>query len=64
MEQVFAEGGFTFRYPKGLSASASTGRDSFLHIGAHPELLSDEVMEVFETLFGRRSWNAPKMTRD
>jgi hypothetical protein len=32
------------------SASASTGRDLFLHIGNHPELLTDKAMEIFETL--------------
>lgn len=32
------------------SESASTGRDLFLHIGNHPELLTDKAMEIFETL--------------
>jgi hypothetical protein len=33
-----------------LSMSATTGRDLFLHIGDHPELLTDEAIEMFETL--------------
>jgi hypothetical protein len=33
-----------------LSVSAATGRDLFLHIADHPELLTDEAIEMFETL--------------
>jgi hypothetical protein len=33
-----------------LSMSATTGRDLFLHVGDHPELLTDEAIEMFETL--------------
>ncbi len=33
-----------------VSASATTWRDLFLHIGDHPELLTDEAIEIFETL--------------
>jgi hypothetical protein len=33
-----------------VSASAATGRDLLLHIGDHPELLTDEAMEILETL--------------
>lgn len=33
-----------------LSASAPKGRDLFLHIGGHPEVLTREAIEMFETL--------------
>jgi hypothetical protein len=33
-----------------LTVSATTGRDLFLHIGDHPELLTAEAIEMFETL--------------
>lgn len=33
-----------------LSVPTTTARDLFLHIGDHPELLTDEAVDVFETL--------------
>jgi hypothetical protein len=49
-----------------ITASATTGRDLFLHIGDHPELLTDEAIEIFETLVRQaklvRAANDPKLT--
>ena len=49
-----------------VTASATTDRDLLLHICDHPELLTNEAIEIFETLVRRakleRAANDPKLT--